>query len=878
MPITDLFRRHSGGLKVEFNGHELRTPAARDTHTLAFDEQFRIPVTTPLFQDSIVIRIWDSAKWVRDEIIVQGRLSFSLLRMHAMSPKWFNFYGFKSEEVPDVQAITSSGEVAEENAYLGRLLISARVNKVESMAALQLPAVMRGGPCEEPPSAVQNFLMDAFEVSGCAGSEVMLEMSVGTKSKKTKTALRSKDSDEDPMMPGRFLFQGDKGRMTPLVAVLPTSPAEQLDVLLSLYSRITGFVTDADWQRIGFARLKVAELREWDGDTQTPLWCALSNMAHLPSSIEPGAILCSLAKSGETVLTRGVPNCKPVKFQLRCYLNMARNLNCEGDRVPSSFCEIACAGQRERTKVVPQTSSPYWAEMVEMTISLQCSLQNMRCYSEPIQLTVYDVLGKTLLEKVADVTNNAKQLASGALGGNIPISNKDGNADFNDEAGIAAADIDVAKIGEEYAGYVKDQAMAQMMGDVMAVKRLGEVKGGRKVIGRQKIHFRKLLHPLTNYKMRQRWIKLKGGVMGTGWAGDVMIGFELMRVKYTKDFPPRAMKPPGKPCLISVAIIGLRNLTVPEVVEGDPVLQVVVPSVKADPSKPEPGAKAKAKAKAKADGKGKEGKGKGKAVKEVGKEEAKESKEKDGEKGKEVKDKGKGDKGEAPKDRKSNIGMAGLQMAEGSDAIQTMSEVIVWSKKPETRLHDKDTNKKWSAVGRVGYEFLNVVHIAALLPKLPVYEPDLRFLLKDGQDSDSKLLAEGRIGLAEHLPWVSDKAKAKEATEAKDTYSDGEGGAYDGMPVSDADEEGANYVEVVLGNQQAKIAFTAEDKGSFPPVITACSEKSQVAAKGIGVSDWLIAVKKKDEKQATRFSDYVRYPLTIGDPNPREVSNVSRVA
>ena len=26
----------------------------------------------------------------------------------------------------------------------------------------------------------------------------------------------------------------------------------------------------------------------------------------------------------------------------------------------------------------------------------------------------------------------------------------------------------------------------------------------------------------------------------------------------------------------------------------------------------------------------------------------------------------------------------------------------------------------------------------------------------------------------------------------------------------------------------------------------------------------MIAVKKKDEKQATRFLDYVRYPLTIG--------------
>ena len=846
-------------VSVEFNGHELRTPAARETHTLAFDEQFRIPVTTPLFQDSIVIRIWDSAKWMRDEIIVQGRLSFSLLRMHAMSPKWFNFYGFKSEEVPDVQAITSSGEVAEENAYLGRLLISARVNKVESMAAQQLPAVMRGGVCEEPPSTVQNFLMDVFEVSGCAGSEVMLEMCIGTKSKKTKTALRSKDSDEDPAKAGRFLFQGDKGRMTPLVSVLPTNPPEQLDVILSLYSRITGYVTDADWTRIGFCRLKVREVREWDGDTQTPLWCTMSNMAHLPSSVEPGAILCSLAKSQDTVLTRGVPNCKPVKFQLRCYINMARNLQCEGDRVPSSFCEVACAGQRQSTAVVQQTSSPYWAEMLDMEISLQCSLQNMRCYSEPIQLTVFDVLGKSLLEKVADVTNNAKQLATGALEGKMPISNKEGAFDLNDGLGLSA-DVDVAKMGEDYAMYMKDHAMATMMGDVMATKRLGEVKGGRKVIGRQKINFRKLLHPLTNYKMRQRWVKLKGGTMGTGWAGDIMIGFELMRLKYVKDFPAKMMKPPGKPCLVSVSVIGLRNLDLPEGAafqEGDPVLEVQVPSVKPDPSKPEPKAVKAVKGGKGVKGDGKGGKGDGKAGKGDGKAGKGDAKGEKGEKP-QLEKKGSVDtiksesssKGKTKKASTAEPGMQGLELAEGSDAIQRISETIVWSKKPETRLHDKDTNKKWSASGRQGYEFLNVVHIAALLPKLPVYEPDLRFILKDRPGKDGKLLAEGRIGLAEHLPWVSDPSKARLATEARDTYSDGEdGGANEGMPVSDADDEGSTYVEVILGNQQAKIAFQAEDKNSFPPVITACSEKSQVASKGIGIGDWLISVKKQDEKQ-----------------------------
>eukprot|EP00435_Cladocopium_sp_Y103_P064705 s594_g26.t1 len=535
----------------------------------------------------------------------------------------------------------------------------------------------------------------------------------------------------------------------------------------------------------------------------------------------------------------------------------ARSLQCEGDRVPSSFCEVACAGQRQSTAVVPQTSSPYWADMLDMTISLQCSLQNMRCYSEPIQLTVYDVVGKGLLERVADVTNTAKQLATGALSGNMPINNQDGAFDLNDGLGLSG-DVDVAKMGEDYAMYMKDHAMATMMGDVMATKRLGEVKGGRKVIGRQKVNFRKLLHPMTNYKMRQRWVKLKGGTMGTGWAGDIMIGFEMMRLKYVKDFPAKMMKPPGKPCLVSVSVIGLRNLVLPDgsstFQEGDPVLEVQVPSVKPDPSKPEPKAKAKGKGK----GQGKDGKGKGKAVQAASTDdEGKGGKGGKGDAKPQLEKKGSVDtiKSEPSKGKNKKAlnstdpGMQGLALAEGSDAIQRMSETIVWSKKPETRLHDKDTNKKWTASGRMGFEFLNVVHIAALLPKLPVYEPDLRFILKDGRGEDAKLLAEGRIGLAEHLPWVSDPAKARQATDAMDNYSDGEGGANDGMPVSDADDEGSTYVEVILGNQPAKVAFEKEDKNSFPPVISDLSDKSQAAAKGIGVGDWLISVKKRDEKQ-----------------------------
>ena len=66
--------------------------------------------------------------------------------------------------------------------------------------------------------------------------------------------------------------------------------------------------------------------------------------------------------------------------------------------------------------------------------------------------------------------------------------------------------------------------------------------------------------------------------------------------------------------------------------------------------------------------------------------------------------------------------MEGLATAEGSDAIQEKSEWVQYQKKPNTRLHDKDTNKKWTASGRTGYEFLNVVHLASRLSTSALHE------------------------------------------------------------------------------------------------------------------------------------------------------------
>ena len=108
------------------------------------------------------------------------------------------------------------------------------------------------------------------------------------------------------------------------------------------------------------------------------------------------------------------------------------------------------------------------------------------------------------------------------------------------------------------------------------------------------------------------------------------------------------------------------------------------------------------------EGKGKEGKGKMKGKKGPAPEAVVEAKEEEKPKPKESKE-GKEGKG---KGKEKNSGMEGLKMAEGSDAIQEVSEWVEFQKKPDIRLHDKDTNKKWTASGRTGYEFLNVVHLA----------------------------------------------------------------------------------------------------------------------------------------------------------------------
>eukprot|EP00927_Polykrikos_kofoidii_P045598 TRINITY_DN39637_c0_g1_i1.p1 TRINITY_DN39637_c0_g1~~TRINITY_DN39637_c0_g1_i1.p1 ORF type:complete len:1718 (-),score=265.09 TRINITY_DN39637_c0_g1_i1:109-5262(-) len=543
-------------VSIQFNGIERRSEVCRDVHTVNFDECVRIPVCTPLFTDSIVIRVWDKGAWSPDKIIVQGRLSFSSLRMHAMAPKWFMFYGFDAKEVGDVDALLDSGEKPEENYYLGRLLVSGRVQKLKSVHELLDGASVKGQIYHEPPTSGITLVLDVYEVAGCPGSECFVQISVGKKSKQTKLAERTGNNDSS--INGKFCFTDGRGRVPALDVLMAADQENQLDVILSIYSNLPGTLAlSSGLQRVGFCRIKICDIAHFEKEASVPTWVVCKPMAHLPSSIEPGQVLCSLRIATEHVEERGMPCLKEVDFELRSYILKGRDLKTQHTDSPSAYAQVSCAGVTARTKTVANTAGPVWCEVLKLDIKLMASLTTERVFPEPIYIQVFD----DIQAKEGDFTDvfgqGEKEQAAGAAGGALKKLNK--------------------KLWRQ-AQQAQDGALA-MVGNVMAKKRYGAVQSGRQLMGRTIVKFSRLLRPPpAEGSMRPKWVKLKGGLLGDGASGDILIGFQLLKKKYVKQLPAESPAPEGRAVMLCLSVLGLRDVAVPPgMTFNSPMVRFVVP-------------------------------------------------------------------------------------------------------------------------------------------------------------------------------------------------------------------------------------------------------------------------------------------------------------
>jgi len=546
-------------LTVEFAGNTLSTPPAKETHTLAFDECFRLPVSMPVFSDSIIIRVWNKNSWSSDEVIVQGRLSFSLIRTHALQPKWFNFYGFSSDEVPDIASISASGERPEPNTYQGRILVSARAQKVMKEGDLYKPAAIKGLVQEEPASVPQTILCDIFEVSGCPGAEVYVHCAVGRTAKKVKPVKRHKDSEtDDPSLPGIFRFgagtQNEKGRMAPMDIVMPAAPEQQLDVVISIYADLGSIFEGTTFQRVGFARIKMKDITTWMGQASAPRWVSCKPMAHLSNSIEPGAVLCSLYKCTKVQGEREPCAVRVQKFQLRVYSCMARGLQtASGGIQPNAFVHAACAGENRKTQTQLVTTEPVWNECLNLPIRLQVSERDSKAFPEPCQITVYDDCGEQ--------DGLFSKLKNAVVGENEDSDEEDPNKKKLAEMKQQEDNYTMlTRLGQEALEGARDH-IGGLRGDIMAKKRLGAVSQGRRVIGRVQVLFKRISRPGDkNVSMRPQWLKIHGGLMGNTHTGDILLGFELLKAKHTALMPERDLNPPMRKCSLFASILGLRNV------------------------------------------------------------------------------------------------------------------------------------------------------------------------------------------------------------------------------------------------------------------------------------------------------------------------------
>mmetsp|Transcript_41267 Transcript_41267/g.92677 ORF Transcript_41267/g.92677 Transcript_41267/m.92677 type:complete len:1537 (+) Transcript_41267:145-4755(+) len=718
-------------LSVDFGGHLLNTPVAKQTHSLSWDECFRMPVTTPLFSDAIVVQVLDKKEWGTDDIIVQGRLSFSTLRTQALQPRWFSFYGYSSDELPDASQLDGLHEDPEENAYQGRLMISARVHKVSRPSDLLPPALIRGQLLDEPACSHTVFLCDVIRVSGCPGTDVYAQLSIQRVLKTSKKVKRDTGvGSSDPATPGTFSFPADKGRLLPITGLIPSDAVQQTDMILSVFAKGIGGVDK--YQRVGFLRIKPASIKELRaGVCLAPKWFCLKPMAHMPSHVEPGSVLCTLFRTTREDVERPARMVRIVPMQLRCYVVSARKLQSPGQEQPNSLVQVECGGHRKESKIAYRSTAPVWQECLKLDVDFMCSSSKTArvLYPEPIKITVYDKVASQSLgaEAQAFVDDSTKALAAAQKafdkGGDVvkaveklekglgtAVQGKDVKDQSEFEKIRQEEGAGFHKALADAASSLQDQFQAAQ-GDVLAQKRLGATAKGKRVVGRVSLQYSELTGPPTSTAgtvskgvgkgkkgsapdgiVKPRWIRIRGGVTGAAHTGDLLLGFELMKKKYAASMPELSCHPPTFECTLSVSLMGLRNIPPPLAtnVRKDlkrPYLHIYVPSF------------------------GGEG----------------------------------------------------------------ASELVPWKKKPQTSIASDDYNRRWSGAveGTTSFEFLEVVHMRAHLPRQRVWEPHVRFGVYDEQGETKAFVGEGLMNLEDVCPWMKGK-KTDQSLESTDIWSEGD--------------------------------------------------------------------------------------------------------
>eukprot|EP00928_Gymnodinium_smaydae_P060892 TRINITY_DN4477_c1_g4_i1.p1 TRINITY_DN4477_c1_g4~~TRINITY_DN4477_c1_g4_i1.p1 ORF type:complete len:1271 (+),score=262.51 TRINITY_DN4477_c1_g4_i1:2895-6707(+) len=372
----------------------------------------RIPAVTPLYEDTILVKLWHNNWFSADELLAQGLISFSELRNNSLPPRWFNLYGWDPNEIPDVSAISASGVEPDANYFRGRMLISGRVDRLEQDDTLEPAKSLPARAIVEPALMQKALFADVYMVNGADGRNCRVELSFGCNSASTepvsydresvasKMSDMGKDEEEDEgdgqekdivveETVNTFTFSEKTGRINPILMMTPEDEQCQPFVMISVYtSSMIGKEA-----RVGYAKRMLKDFPEYDpGNPSKPRFIALDTMPDQARTRNPPSVLMTIEiHHADDVVRHSRKQIKPMVYIVRAYCFMARHIKYEGmrqDVEPSNYgLRVACAGMSQTTKMLPGPR-PTWMKPINLKVILCSDSTKEPPTIEPITLTL----------------------------------------------------------------------------------------------------------------------------------------------------------------------------------------------------------------------------------------------------------------------------------------------------------------------------------------------------------------------------------------------------------------------------------------------------------------------------------------------------------
>mmetsp|Transcript_45036 Transcript_45036/g.102042 ORF Transcript_45036/g.102042 Transcript_45036/m.102042 type:complete len:1451 (+) Transcript_45036:77-4429(+) len=386
---------------VEFVGMRGKTEPGQNVVQHAFDSIIKIPVVPPFFEDTILVKLWNYNAWSSDELMAQGFLSFSAIRSKPLQPRWFNFYGWDKNEITDIASISATGEIVEPNFYLGRLLLSARIERLGDDDELQNAHVEVAKGLDEPAQDQLVLFSDIYQVTGISAKEISVQISCAKSEQSTDFVQRGNNSrhpDDVDKLTGEELdlefadvpshqFTSRHGRVKAVVVMAPEHPESQPDVFINVYKR--NFLSGKD--RIAYARVPLSTVQRYaPGEAMVPRFFQLKPTPHNPNPEMNASVLMTLEKhTNEDEVRHTRKSVNPQKYCLRAYVYMARQIVFEGTTDPNPVVTLSCAGVSNTTiDVQGDKLRPAFMQCIFVDIVLCTSHAKQPPTMEPIQLTL----------------------------------------------------------------------------------------------------------------------------------------------------------------------------------------------------------------------------------------------------------------------------------------------------------------------------------------------------------------------------------------------------------------------------------------------------------------------------------------------------------